>query len=134
MHLVYANAKQNLLHLILVGALGKAEGKALLEDVERALPSVQRGFVLLTDLRDVTSVDADAYAFVKELMELCEERGVKKVVRVLGETEDDLGFTIMSFFHYGHNVAVVTCLNMDQALRRLSIEQEGETDRGPHAA
>jgi hypothetical protein len=41
------------------------------------------------------------------------------VVRVIPDPARDIGLQIMSLFHYGHDVRIVTCATLDEAQRAL---------------
>lgn len=120
MTFVYADGSRNLLHMIFVGMLDGAEARRMLDAAKRALESLRPGFAILTDLRDLRAVKRDAIKIIEELMDLCNERGLGKVVRVLPVETENFGFAIMSFFHYSHDVHVVTCLNLEEAGAHLS--------------
>ena len=119
MTFVYADDSRNLLHLILVGKLDEAAAQECLCAVERSLVTLRDGFQILTDLRDLKEVDSDAVPVIDALMTLCNNRGVRKVVRVVREATGNHGFMIMSAFHYNHDVRFVTCDSLENA-RRLS--------------
>ena len=53
------------------------------------------------------------------IMDLCNEHGVKKVIRIVPNPLHDFGLTGMSHFHYGSGVKVVTCRNLDEAIDYL---------------
>jgi hypothetical protein len=117
---VYADESRNLLHLIYVGKLDCAEAKRMFDATKRTLAPLRRGFDILADLRDLKAVEKDAVKIIDKLMDLCNERGVRRIVRVVSNHTDDFGFGIMSCFHYDHNVRFVTCLTLNEAVERLS--------------
>ena len=41
------------------------------------------------------------------------------MVRIVPDPKKDIGFQVMSYFHYGPDVNIVTCENMDEAMRAL---------------
>ena len=54
-------------------------------------------------------------------MELCTQKGLESVIRVLpAEARNDIGFAIMSHFHYGPDVRIVTCDNLEEARSHLA--------------
>jgi hypothetical protein len=54
-------------------------------------------------------------------MELCDQHGVGLVVRVIPDPAKDIGFNLLSIFHYPHHPRAVTCKTMSEAARLLSI-------------
>ena len=65
------------------------------------------------------SMSRDADAYIKSFMALCSEHGVKPVVRVLREPVEDFGFKLMSYFRYGNDVPMVSCPDLEEALKLL---------------
>ena len=79
------------------------------------------GFRLLSDLSGVKSMPTTTAPFIGQIMELCAERGLESVVRVLpSEPRNDIGYAILSQFHYGPDVRIVTCDNVEQAASHLA--------------
>jgi hypothetical protein len=122
MHLIYPDVARNRLHLIFVGVVDKASGRAVLRDVKAALKILPRGFDLLTDLRDMKSLSRDSEAYIKSIMALFGAHGIKRIARILHEPTDDFGFKLMSYFHYGPKVPIVICSNLEEALKQLVEE------------
>jgi hypothetical protein len=54
-------------------------------------------------------------------MDLCDQHGVGLVVRVIPDPAKDIGFNLLSIFHYPHHPRMVTCKTMSEAARLLSI-------------
>jgi hypothetical protein len=53
-------------------------------------------------------------------MESCSEKGVELVVRLLpAEPSKDIGFAIMSRFHYAPDIRIVTCTTIEEAAGHL---------------
>ena len=53
-------------------------------------------------------------------MELGTQKGLESVIRVLpAEARNDIGFAIMSQFHYNPDVRIVTRDNLEEARSRL---------------
>jgi hypothetical protein len=52
---------------------------------------------------------------------LCDQKGVALVVRVVPDPTKDIGFNILSLFHYPHRPPAVTCKTMVEAARLLSL-------------
>jgi hypothetical protein len=58
---------------------------------------------------------------IEKLMEICSKKGMELVVRVISDPSKDIGLNILSFFHYGRRIRVVTCENMMEAAKALSL-------------
>ena len=62
-----------------------------------------------------------AASYIGQIMELCADKGLASVVRVLPpEPRNDIGYAILSQFHYGPDVRIVTCDNVEQAASHLA--------------
>jgi ABC-type transporter Mla MlaB component len=77
-----------------------------LTELVRALPP---GFVLATDLSEVELIRSECVPLLREVMENLRGAGVGTVVRLIPRPERDIGFAILSVFHYSSNVHCVTC-------------------------
>jgi hypothetical protein len=52
-------------------------------------------------------------------MDLFDKAGIAKVVRIISDPAKDIGFSIMSLFHYRRRIPIITCETMEEALRAL---------------
>jgi hypothetical protein len=52
-------------------------------------------------------------------MELFHGHGVKLIVRIIPDPKRDIGFNIMSLFHYPRTVHIVTVTTAEEAARTL---------------
>jgi len=102
-------------------------GRIIAEDTEKGLEQIQSGlaqlpsgFRLLADLTDLEAMDAGCAPHIEKAMDLCNEKGTSLVVRVIPDPHRDIGMTIMSIFHYGGDVRILTCLSLAEAEQVLS--------------
>jgi hypothetical protein len=87
-----------------------------LERLQSLLTDIQPGFRLLSDLSGIKSMPTTTAPYIGQIMKLCSEKGLESVVRILPiEPRNDIGYAILSQFHYGPNVRIVTCDNVEQA-------------------
>jgi hypothetical protein len=121
MFLATVNKSKQLLHFRFIGQVlaeeltrGKADAVALLEELSP-------GFRLLSDMDRLDSISADCAPIIGELMELCEQKGIGLVVRVIPEQRKDIGLNILSLFHYRQRPRIVTCKTMVEAAKALSL-------------
>ncbi len=84
------------------------------------LAPLQSGFRLLANLSDLVSMELGCAPFIERVMDLCQEKGVAEVVRVIPDPRRDIGMQIMSRFHYDSSVRIVTCQTLTEALAILS--------------
>ena len=90
------------------------------EAIRQVIPSIQPGFQLLVDMTDLESMAIGCAPHIKELMDTCNAIGVRRIIRIIPNPKLDIGFQIMSYFHYRDDVHIVTCENLDQALALLA--------------
>jgi hypothetical protein len=88
--------------------------------VREILADVEPGFVALTDFRWLSSMASDAAPFVAEIMDALAEKKVSAVVRVVPDPHKDIGLNILSQFHYGPEIRVVTFENLADAVQSLA--------------
>ena len=110
----------NLLTIRYAGRVGLKEVHLCAEKVQSGLGEMQPGFRLLTDLTKLESMELDGLPEIKRIMDLCNERGVQKVVRIIPDPHKDIGLNILSLFHYNRHVRIVTCKTGDEAKRALA--------------
>jgi anti-anti-sigma regulatory factor len=90
------------------------------EEVRAALSKIQSGFRLLADFTELESMDVTCVPHIKNIMELCDERGVSAVVRIIPDPTRDIGLQIMSYFHYSGDVRIITYEKLSDATQTLS--------------
>jgi ABC-type transporter Mla MlaB component len=117
---VSVNVTTNLLRVRLSGSIDAKCMKACVDEVASQLPSLKTGFKSYTDLSGILSMDTDCVPEVERLMDLCREKGVDTVVRVIPKRSKDIGFSILSLFHYPKKVHIVTCPTVAEVERALA--------------
>lgn len=121
MFLAEIDSSQRLLKIIVVGHISPDDAGSCLESLKSLLADIPPGFRLLTDLSGIKSMPTTTAPYVGKIMELCTEKGLESVVRVLpAEPRNDIGYAILSQFHYGPDVRIVTCDNVEEAARLLA--------------
>lgn len=109
----------NLFTVCYSGTVTAADTQAHRDLIKRDLATMQPGFVLLADLTDLVAMDAACAPDIENVMRFANARGVSSVVRVIPDPQRDIGMQIMSRFHYGPEVQIITCLTRDEARRIL---------------
>lgn len=109
----------NLLTVRFRGKIAAADMASYLGDMERAAANLTKGFVLLTDITGLESMDLACSATIRKGMELCRAKGVDTIVRVVPDLSRDPGFNIMSLFHYPRSVKIHTCETLAEAEKIL---------------
>jgi hypothetical protein len=115
---------RNLLRVTCADRVGSTETKRAVETLPGLLADLSPGFRLLTDLSRLEQMDLACEPDMTELMDRCNKKGVEMVVRVIPDPQKDIGFNIMSLFHYGRRVRIITCETIEEALEALGNTPE----------
>src|SRR6185436_9755036 len=102
----------NLLIIRFTGRIDPSQTRSQAEKVKAKLVDLQPGFRLLADLTDLEFMDVTCAPDIERTMDLCDVKGVSKVVRVIPDPSKDIGLNIMSVFHYRPSVRIVSCKTM----------------------
>ncbi len=92
-----------------VGHVTPTDMLAHLDEVRARSSEFRRGFILLTELTELESMDPDCAPVLSQVMDCFDSYGVSRVVRVVPSARKDIGFNILSLFHYKAGVSVNTC-------------------------
>jgi anti-anti-sigma regulatory factor len=114
------DSDHRVLRLSYSGRVGLDEARRCRSDLEVLLSSVKPGFSLLTDLSGLEEMDYACVDEIRAAMDQFQEHGVAHVVRVIPDRSKDIGFTVMSYFHYGREVSVQTVDSLADGLKAVS--------------
>ena len=64
-------------------------------------------------------IDQEASSVITETMDIFNNRGVGRIIRIVPDPEKESGFNIMSMFHYDRDVKIATCSSFDEALKYI---------------
>ena len=117
---VEADKTKNLLTIRYSGSVVPEETRRSTERVKTLVAELKPGFRLLTDLSGLATMDVACLPHIKGNMDLCNRKGISKVVRVIPDPEKDIGFNILSLFHYRHGIPIITCETAAEAMKALS--------------
>jgi hypothetical protein len=90
------------------------------ETAKTRIAELKPGFLMLTDLSGLSSMDAPCAPHIGKAMDVFRKGGVLKVVRVIPDPRVDIGFNIMSLFHYRRRTQIVTCETLAEAEKILA--------------
>lgn len=121
MFLATSNKAKRLLYLSYIGKVGVEELQRGSEDVLALLVDLPAGLQLLVDLERMESMDIACAEIIGRMMEALEEHGVELVIRVVPDPTKDIGFNIISRFHYQHSPRTVICETIAEAATLLSL-------------
>jgi hypothetical protein len=119
MIIVETDIERELLTVTYCGKVVPGEFGPALERIREGLGKLEPGFRLLTDLGGLEAMDVSCAPLIDEAMDLIDCRGVSLVVRIVPDPRKDIGFGVMSLFHYGKDVNVVTVETVEEAERAL---------------
>lgn len=117
--LVTVDPARNLVRFSFAGDIGAKEIKLYEKSIEEALATVPRGFFLLADLTDLNSMDLLCVPYISRTMDRFRRHGVARIVRIIPDHRKDIGFSILSLFHYPRGLLIVTCDTRAEAEQAL---------------
>jgi len=120
MILITSNKRQRLLCLNYVRHVSPGDLRASFEELKAVLGELPDGFRLLADLSQLESMDPDCAAELGHAMDLFDSKAVSLIVRVIPDASKDIGFSILTVFHYARQPRVISCQNLGEALHQLS--------------
>jgi putative NADH-flavin reductase len=100
MHRISADHARNRLHIIVSGTISVAEVEKIVPQIVKATNRLKPGFGVITDLTRFVDGDTRAAAILQRIMEYLHQRGVGRVVRVVGGSRK----AIMVFGRHGMSV------------------------------
>jgi hypothetical protein len=120
MFVVEADTTKQLLVLSIAGTVSVDESRETVGRVREQLEEMSPGFVTLVDFRWLESMSFAAAPFIAEIMDALVAKGVSAVVRVMPDPHRDIGLNILSPFHYGPEVRLMTFQTLADAIQALA--------------
>lgn len=111
---------RNLVRIRFLGHVTVADMTACTDQVKQHLPEMRPGFIVLTDLSDLESMDLECATPLAKIMDLSRARGVGTVIRVIPDRGKDIGLNILSIIHYRRGVKLITCDTLAEAEHALN--------------
>src|SRR5947208_2462557 len=112
MFLATINKPRQLLYLSFIGQVRVEELALGREEVSALLAELNPGFRVLADFTHLDAMSVGCAAEIGKVMELCEQKGIGLVVRVLPDHTKDIGLGILTHFHYRHPPAIANCTTL----------------------
>ena len=123
MYSVESDRSKRLLVISAAGRVTKKEVESVALRVREMMKEITPGFRVLTDFRWLERMDPAAAVPLAEIMDALAEKDVATVVRVVPDPHKDIGLNILSQFHYGPQIKLVTFESLAEALSAL-MEKE----------
>ncbi len=121
MFLVTSNPARQLLCCSYIDTVLPDELVRSREDLQKLVAGLAPGFRLLVNLSQLKAMSVECLTEVGAMMELFDRSGVGQVVRVIPDESKDIGFNILTVFHYAHLPQIVTCRTMPEAAQALGL-------------
>src|SRR5437016_5590158 len=102
MILVTVNPPKQLLLLTFIGNVRAEEIARGRDELGLLASHLSPGFKLITDLSPLETLDENSSPEIGKAMELCDQKGVGLIVRIIPNPAKDIGLNILSLFHYAH--------------------------------
>ena len=90
-----------------------------MQQIKEALIELKPGFRLLNNLSALETMEFGCAEQIMEIMKLCNDHGIAIAVRVIPDPKKDIGFNIMSRFHYSPSVQLRIYDNLADAVKSL---------------
>jgi len=104
------------------GKIDAAQAEQFYPEIQKIVPKHGKGFKLLSDFTKLDEMDMEVRGTIKKTMDFFNQQGVTEIIRVIPKPEQDIGFGIMSIFHYSKEVVIVTLKSREEAEARLKNE------------
>src|SRR5258708_19524925 len=91
--------------------------------VHALAPSIKPGFVVLSDLTNFDSMESACAADLGAIAEQLSSYGISSVIRVTPDPAKDIGFNIVSIFHFRQPVKVHTRDSLAEAIKCLLLTE-----------
>jgi hypothetical protein len=120
MYAVEMDQSKRLLVTSAVQRVTAEQAKQVAHEVRKLLEDVRPGFRVLADFRWLDSMDSGAARHVADIMDALAEKQVASVTRVMPDPHKDIGFNILSRFHYGPEIQITTYETLADALQSFA--------------
>lgn len=120
MFVIETDTTKQLLVLSIAGTVTVEESREIVGRVRERLQEMESGFVALIDFRWLESMAPAAAPFIAEIMDAFAAKKVTAVVRVMPDRHKDIGLNILSPFHYGPDVRLLTFETLADAIQALA--------------
>jgi anti-anti-sigma regulatory factor len=122
MYAVELDRSKRLLVISAAQTVTAEEANLAARRIREVLQDVAPGFHVSADFRWLESMDSAAARHIAEIMDALAEKGVASVTRVMPDPHKDIGFNILSQFHYGANVQIATFETLVDALQNIAAK------------
>ena len=122
------NQGKNLVTIEFEGVVDMAQAEKFYPEIRKIVPHHGKEFTLLTDFTLLKKMDSKVLDLIKENMDFFNRAGVTKILRVIPDPEQDIGFNILSLFHYSKKVILMTLPSREEAEKHLASNKDYKID------
>jgi hypothetical protein len=122
MFLATINKPEQILYFCYIGQVGIKDLQRNAKQLEEMLAELAPEFRVLADLSRLEAMDIACVPEIGKTMETLERYRVGLIVRVIPDPSKDIGFNIISAFHYKNRPHTATCRTMEEAAALLALK------------
>jgi len=120
MYTVELDRSKRLLVISATQRVTAEQAKQAARQVRELLQDVAPGLRVLADFRWLESMDSGTARHVADIMDALTAKQVASVTRVISDPHKDIGFNILSQFHYGPEIQITTFERLADAVQSLA--------------
>lgn len=105
------------------GNVNVKDARRLHEQLQAVLSKCCKGFKMLVDLSTLSNIDQEVVPLIRKMMDLCNQYGVSEIARIIPDPNKDIGFNLLSIFHYDKDVRVRTYQSFEQLDQEMLFEK-----------
>ena len=122
MFVVEIDSSRRFVVISVAGHVTAEEARDTAQRVREVLVDAEPGFVALADFRWLDSMTTGAAEFIAEIMDAFAAKKVSAVVRVVPDPHKDIGLNILSQFHYGPEIKLMTFETLADAVTSIAAD------------
>jgi hypothetical protein len=120
MFVVEIDSSKRFLVISFAGHVTVAEARDAAKRVQEVAAQAEPGFVALADYRWLDSMATGAAEHIGQVMDAFVVKKVSAVVRVMPDPHKDIGLNILSSFHYGPEIKLMTFETLAEAVMSIA--------------
>jgi len=120
MFVVEIDSSRRFVVISVAGHVTVEEVRDTAQRVREVLVDADPGFVALADFRWLDSMATGAAEFIAQIMDAFAAKKVSAVVRVMPDPHKDIGLNILSQFHYGPEIKLMTFETLANAVASIA--------------
>ncbi len=120
MFVVEIDSSRRFVVISVAGHVTVEEARNTAHRVREVLADAEPGFVALADFRWLDSMATGAAEFIAKIMDAFAAKKVSAVVRVMPDPHKDIGLNILSQFHYGPEIKLMTFETLAEAFASIA--------------